>query len=64
MKDATKRKVQLLDFLTAAINEMELSNEEWNIMMYDRTLQKTLKMISALNALHSDETYDKNEKSD
>lgn len=28
MKDATKRKVQLLDFLTAAINEMELSNEE------------------------------------
>lgn len=28
MEDATKRKVQLLDFLTAAINEMELSNEE------------------------------------
>ena len=28
MKDATKRKAQLLDFLTAAINEMELSNEE------------------------------------
>ena len=32
------------------------------IMMYDITLQKTLKIISALNALHSDETYDKNEK--
>ena len=32
------------------------------IMMYDITLQKTLKIISALNALHSDETYDENEK--